>query len=227
MNRLEYMTELASLLQDISEEDRRDAMEYYNAYFDEAGSENEQDVIKELGTPVRLAEQIKGGTDTTGENGGGEGGHTSYQYGQPQNTQSFSGQQSPFDTRKGEDRTWRTVLIVVIALITSPITVPLVLSVLGTILGLILAVAGTLIGLSIGAMALVIVGVMLFGVGVAALFSDFPVGLALAGVGLILTVVGAVMAVGMVAFFIHVVPVMIRGISALWNKIFHRGKAVA
>ena len=30
MNRIEYMTKLASLLQDIPEVERRDAMKYYN-----------------------------------------------------------------------------------------------------------------------------------------------------------------------------------------------------
>ena len=41
MNRIEYMTKLASLLQDIPEVERRDAMKYYNDYFDEAGEEND------------------------------------------------------------------------------------------------------------------------------------------------------------------------------------------
>ena len=37
MNRIEYMTKLASLLQDIPEVERRDSMKYYKDYFDEAG----------------------------------------------------------------------------------------------------------------------------------------------------------------------------------------------
>ena len=40
MNRVEFMTELASLLQDVPVEERREAMRYYNDYFDEAGKEN-------------------------------------------------------------------------------------------------------------------------------------------------------------------------------------------
>ena len=59
MNRLEYMSTLASLLQDVPEEERRDAMKYYNDYFDEAGSENEQEVIEELGDPEKVAILIK------------------------------------------------------------------------------------------------------------------------------------------------------------------------
>ena len=37
MNRIEFMTELAALLQDISAEERIEAMQYYNDYFDDAG----------------------------------------------------------------------------------------------------------------------------------------------------------------------------------------------
>ena len=55
MNRIEYMTKLASLLQDIPEVERRDAMKYYNDYFDEAGEENEEQVIREFGAPEEVA----------------------------------------------------------------------------------------------------------------------------------------------------------------------------
>ena len=45
MNRIEFMTELAALLQDVPVEERREAMQYYNDYFDDAGEENEEQVI--------------------------------------------------------------------------------------------------------------------------------------------------------------------------------------
>ena len=204
MNRFEYMTELASCLQDISEEDRRDAMEYYNAYFDEAGSENEQKVIEELGDPTKLADQIREGADTISET-----------------TDHISSDNS------SADHTWKIVLIVVVAILTSPITVPLILSVLGTIFGVLLAAVLIVLGLIIGAATVAIIGVVLFGVGIAALFSEFFAGLALTGVGLILAVVGVVVAVGIVYLCKLVIPEIIKGVSVIWNKISHRGKAVA
>ena len=48
MNRVQFMLELAALLQDISVEERTEAMKYYNDYFDEAGEENEAEIIREL-----------------------------------------------------------------------------------------------------------------------------------------------------------------------------------
>ncbi len=59
MNRIEFMTELAALLQDVPVEERRDAMKYYNDYFDDAGEENEQQVVEELGSPAKVAATIK------------------------------------------------------------------------------------------------------------------------------------------------------------------------
>lgn len=59
MNRIEFMTELAALLQEVPEEERRDAMKYYNDYFDDAGEENEPRVIEELESPAKVAATIK------------------------------------------------------------------------------------------------------------------------------------------------------------------------
>ena len=61
MNRIMFMTELAALLQDISAEERVEAMRYYNNYFDDAGEENEQKVIEELGSPKKVAAEVKAG----------------------------------------------------------------------------------------------------------------------------------------------------------------------
>ena len=61
MNRVEFMETLSRLLQDIPEEDRIDALKYYNDYFDDAGSENEQNVIEELESPEKVAMKIKSG----------------------------------------------------------------------------------------------------------------------------------------------------------------------
>ena len=76
MNRIEFMTELAALLQDVPEEERRDAMQFYNDYFDDAGVDKEGEVISELESPVKVAEKIK--ADLLGQQGGGEFTETGY-----------------------------------------------------------------------------------------------------------------------------------------------------
>lgn len=70
MTRDGFMKELAYLLQDIQDEDKEDALQYYMDYFDEAGPEREDEVIRELGSPERIAAIIR--SDIAGhlENGG-------------------------------------------------------------------------------------------------------------------------------------------------------------
>ena len=59
MNKAEFMRQLDSLLKNISEQERQEALQYYDDYFNDAGPENEQTVIEALGNPARVAENIK------------------------------------------------------------------------------------------------------------------------------------------------------------------------
>lgn len=70
MTRDEFMKELAYLLQDIQEEDKEDAVQYYMDYFDEAGPEQESEVIRELGSPERISAIIRADIDGHLEKGG-------------------------------------------------------------------------------------------------------------------------------------------------------------
>ena len=53
MSRKEFMERLEKLLRDISDSEREEALQYYNDYFDDAGAENEAEVLKELVVPSR------------------------------------------------------------------------------------------------------------------------------------------------------------------------------
>lgn len=61
MNREQFMKELAYLLQDVPDEERKEAIQYYNDYFDDAGPENEAALIEELESPEKVAAIIKDG----------------------------------------------------------------------------------------------------------------------------------------------------------------------
>lgn len=59
MTKFEFIQKLGYLLMDIPEEERREAIEFYENYFEEAGSTEEEKVIRELGSPEEVAESIK------------------------------------------------------------------------------------------------------------------------------------------------------------------------
>ena len=48
MNRAQFMEQLKKLLADIPVDERDEALDYYESYFDDAGPENEAAVIREL-----------------------------------------------------------------------------------------------------------------------------------------------------------------------------------
>ena len=58
MTRTEYMKSLEKLLAPLPETERRDALDYYDEYFDAAGDDREAETIAELGTPQEVAQKI-------------------------------------------------------------------------------------------------------------------------------------------------------------------------
>lgn len=68
MNRNQFMAELDRLLSDLPDSERKEALQYYNDYFDDAGAANEAKVIEELGSPELVARTIREGmADGTAE----------------------------------------------------------------------------------------------------------------------------------------------------------------
>jgi len=58
MNRFEFIQELKVRLQRLPYDEINSAINYYEEYFDDAGTQNEQSVIAELGSPANVASQI-------------------------------------------------------------------------------------------------------------------------------------------------------------------------
>lgn len=58
MNKQEYMRQLEEKLKRLPKENFMQAMEFYEEYFADAGPENEQKAIEDLGSPQEAAEQI-------------------------------------------------------------------------------------------------------------------------------------------------------------------------
>ena len=66
MNRTEFLEQLERLLWDIPESERKAALEYYQDYFEDAGAENEGKVIRELGSPGKVAAIIRADLENEG-----------------------------------------------------------------------------------------------------------------------------------------------------------------
>lgn len=221
MNRIQYMTELASLLQDIPDTERKDAMQYYNDYFDDAGEENEQQVIEELGSPAKVAENIKadynGRSDEYGEYR--ETGYTDTRF---ENKDVPAGNQAPPRT----SRLLKVILIIAIIMVAVPVVIPVTLGIVAVVLGLVAALFLVFVALVIASIAVLISGIVVVGIGTASIVPELAVGLALIGSGLVLGVLGAVATVASVKLCIVVFPGICRGIVWICRWPFHR-RAVA
>ena len=65
-----HFKRLEALLQDIPEEEKRDAIDYYRDYLEEVGPEKEEEVLAEFQSPEHIAEVIR--TELQSEWSGGE-----------------------------------------------------------------------------------------------------------------------------------------------------------
>lgn len=61
MNRIDFMIRLSAMLSDLPTAEREEAIQYYEDYLNDAGVENEEEVLAALGTPEELAASIREG----------------------------------------------------------------------------------------------------------------------------------------------------------------------
>lgn len=227
MNRSEFMRQLESLLQNIAPTEREEALQYYNDYFDDAGPENEQDVIEALGNPAKVAENIK--RDIYG-NGYGD---NTYQRAAANERalikyQGAVGRDAGGSGGKSESMpTWAIVLLVIFCVLASPAILGVLGGVLGTLIGLVAAWFSLILAFGAAAVALFAVLIVLVVVGVMCLFSSPLTGIALIGGGMVCGGIGLLFLMLTVAMAGIATPAVCKGIVELCKTIFGKKGAAA
>ena len=219
MNRIEFMTELAALLQDVPVEERKEAMQYYNDYFDDAGEE-EKDVVKELGSPAKVAENIKKDLGIQTEIPSGEAQNAGANHTGAQNARGQDNGTQNVGAQEQNNHIWKIVLIVLVVIF----GIPLLLGIGGGVLGLLAGIIATVFSVILTAVLVVITGVLAIVAGVTFLITEPAVGLALIGGGLIAGVCGVIASVLLVKLCMIVFPAAGRWIAKMWNKVKNRKK---
>ena len=199
MNRNEYMSALRRALSALPEEERASALRYYEEYFDDAGPENEQQVISDLGAPEKVAEQILADyrelTAVPHPDAGGASGKPK--------------------------RRWRGVppwLLIVLVLLAIPVGLPLLgvlIGVIGAVAGILLAaVAIAIVVVVIIPLTLLITGVILCGFSFA-LWGIPASAVTTLGCGLALFALGVLVTLLMIKLCTLFVPPLFRGFVAI------------
>ncbi|MCI8299900.1 MAG: DUF1700 domain-containing protein [Lachnospiraceae bacterium] len=219
MRREAFMRQLEALLTDISEEERREALSYYQSYFEDAGEENEERILKELESPEKVAATIK--TDLGMEQDSYDGVYTERGYEDERFQQKQSvdlkkkNEQHQKDGRSvyDENKTLKIILIVIIALLTSPVWGGLLAGLLGCVFGM-------TIGLVATAGALYITGGALFGIGISQFaVGSVAVGFALLGAGMLVWAVAVLLTVFCVWACKTAIPWSCSMLGRLWRSI--------
>lgn len=243
MTREEFMTELASMLQDISVEERVEAMQYYNDYFDDAGEEQEEKVAAKLGSPAKVAAEVKAGLErSSGETSEyRETGYTDTRFEEQvslakrednaekreEYSYHYAENVEPQKNSAKKDKVLKIVAMIVVGLAAAPILISLAVGALCIAFGIVITVFAILFALIVVAVTMVIVGIVLFISGMITAVSQLPTGFALLGMGLIVAVVGVVLTVAFIKLCFVVVPMIGKWIKRLWQKIMNKRKVVA
>lgn len=164
MNRTEFFRILISELRDIQASELQDVLQYYNEYFDDAGAENEQSVLEELGSPQKIAAAIR---ETSTLN------------------YITSGQAGP-------KRSLNALWVTLIAIFALPVGLPLALSLFAVIFSLVLVWATVILCFFILAFSLTVSGFLCAIASFLVIPSSIPTfifilgsGLALCGLGIL------------------------------------------
>ncbi len=222
MNRVVFMKQLESLLQNVSPTEREEALQYYNDYFDDAGKENEQEVIEALGNPAAIAENIR--RDLYGA------GNTSYQREADDSRaviQYRPNTASAVPPVKEEDKGLSAgviALIVVLVVLSSPIWIGLAGCLFGLLAGVIAALFGLIIGFGAAFLSLIAVMVVLVVVGLMCIVTSPLTGVALIGGGLVCGAIGLLFLMLTVAICGIVLPAICKGIVFLCRNLFGKKK---
>lgn len=223
MNRVEFMSQLERLLWDIPESDRQDALCYYNDYFDEAGVENEEQVIQKLGSPGKVAATIKADLHAS-RNERAEYTERGYYDGREEMNQNPPVSKDANSRGPKQKRAISWPLIIVLLVFAFPLLVGVGGGVLGGILGVICGTFGVLLAAIICGITFIVAGAICLVVGIIRSFLSPIEGLVTAGIGS-LALAGGILLTLLSAWCVFKwVPALFRWLINLIQRLFHHNE---
>ena len=222
MTRMEFMMKLGALLKELPDGERLEALRYYNDYFADAGEENEQQVIEELGSPEKIAEEIYGTErwETLKKQMAQKeqaGKQEEFVF-KPGNYEEESSKNSAYVPQKKKmGFGWKLLLLVVLC----PIWIPVAAAVFGAAFGILMGILGILIAVLATGVAGIVAGVAVLIFGIIRIVAIPSVGVLMLGVGAILLGAG-ILAMMLIPLCWRFICWLIRTIVNLLRRLFGR-----
>lgn len=197
MNRSEYIKKLNEFLSDLPDDERAGAISYHEELFDDAGAENEAQVIESLGSPRYVADTILKDSgmlavrsESVSENNQDSSENTkannSQNAGNPGDNQDFANQnnaqynqQYDQNEKSAGSRVGSILLMTLIIILTAGIWIGIMCVLFSLFIGVCAAGIGLIIGFGVG-------GVTCLVSGICYLFTALPIGLISIGIGCVL-----------------------------------------
>ncbi|GLC77909.1 DUF1700 domain-containing protein [Lacrimispora brassicae] len=241
MSRDEFMRDLEYLLSDIPDEEKAEAMGYYRDYLEEAGPENEENVIREFESPERIAAIIR--SDISGNlKDGGEFTETGYRderfkdpnyqmakrYDLPEVSEEPRYQDGEDDrkhTRRRRamdgNRTVKTILWIILIIAASPMLLGIGGGLAGLAGGFMGILAAAVIGVGAVTFALLAAGICMVLAGIVSMVIHPLSGALVLGLGILFLGLGMIALAVSGAFYGRFIPFLFRSCVNVLSRLFH------
>lgn len=222
MNRAEFMKRLQVLLQDIPDTERKEALEFYENYFDDAGIENEQQIIHSLGSPEKVAATIKEGL---GDDAGTKGSFTENGYrAYDEQINPMAVKEQPNSKRKLKDRirglgTSGLILALILLIFALPILGPTFAAVVSVVCSILVTGVVLVFVVAIIGIILIVIGAIAFASAIGTLIITPALGVILLGVAFLSIGCGILATILGIWIITKVIPPFIRMIVNFIQRI--------
>ncbi|WP_155590647.1 DUF1700 domain-containing protein [Lysinibacillus cavernae] len=197
MDRASYLKQLRGKLRRLPAHELDAALAYYEEYFEEAGEENVQQVISQLGSPSHVASQILA---------------------------DFALKDLETASARSTKKNMTTLWLIILAILSAPLSLPLLATAIAlifsfgaVIISFIFAIGATVISIFAGGVAVLIAGFFI-------LTEHWPTALLFMGVGLIVTGLGVFLFPIVARIIKKIVLVSVETLGRLFHKITKKRK---
>ncbi len=197
MTRKEYMEQLKKYLKRLPKEDYDNAIEYFSEYFDEAGPENEQQVMEELGSPKEAAGELLLNL-------------------LQESTEGKDKEDTPAKRKKSSP--WKIILLAFLVLCASPVSLALLVAALGVLIAVVVVIAAVIFSMGVTSIATTAGGIVVVGFGSTLILKSLAATCMMVGGGFFIA--GAGILIGI--FTIYVCKWCTTGIGHLVNRFVRR-----
>ena len=206
MTRTEYMEQLKKYLKRLPKEDYENAVEYFTEYFDEAGPENEQQVMNELGDPKEAARELLLNLleESVEKNG------------RVEETSAVEVAQAL--PKKKKRSPGKILLLTFLVICASPVSIALLIAGLAVLAAVVIVIAAVIFSLAVTSIATIAGGIMIAGYGATLVVRSLAAACMMVGGGFLMAGAGILFGV----LTVYICKWCVTGIGRLVNRVVRK-----